>query len=100
MRRFLLALHASGWPGFLGALVVVALQLSFHQVVRGAVRQGDLRRELVALHSAAGWRCNAMHDRVGRDSCVARLNATPADPAALRALDAAPPLAALQRLSR
>jgi hypothetical protein len=98
MNRYLLALYEAAWPGFLGALALVALLSSFHQVVLGAVRQGELRRGLVELHHAAGWRCNALRDRLGRESCLTQSNAVSSDAAALRALDGVP-FIALQRPS-
>lgn len=91
--------NANGWRGAFAALILLGLLLAFHQVVRSAVRQGELRRELTALHSAATLRCNEMRGRLVRDSCLKKLNATSADVTALRAQNALT-IAALQQLNR
>jgi putative addiction module CopG family antidote len=46
-----------------------------NEVVRDAVRQGELRREATARHSAATWRCTALRSLRQRDDCLAQLNA-------------------------
>jgi hypothetical protein len=60
---------------------IVGLLAAFHHVVRGAVLQSELRRQAIATHAEAVWRCNAL--RV-RDSCLAQLNAAPHDDATLQ----------------
>jgi hypothetical protein len=93
------AVRAHGWPGVLASLSLLGLLLVFHHVVRSAVRQGELRREVIALHNAAAWRCNALRDRLVRDSCLQELNAAPLDTAALRARSALT-IAAHEQLDR
>jgi hypothetical protein len=88
MVHLLLALRSHGWSGVLASLLLLGLLLAFHQVVRSAVRQGELRREITALQSATASRCNALRSRLVRDSCLQELNAAPLDPAALRARNA------------
>jgi hypothetical protein len=92
-------LRRPGWPGGLVMLLLFGLLGLFHQVVRSAVQQGQLRREATALHSAALWRCKAMPQRRLRDACLQRLDATLDDVAALRANNALT-IAALERLHR
>lgn len=69
-------------------MFLLGLLLAFHQVVRSAVRQGEVRREITALHNAAAFRCNELRGRPVRDDCMKKLNASPADAAALRAQNA------------
>lgn len=99
MNRWPVALRAHGWRGALAALTLPGLLLAFHQVVRSAVREGELRREITALHSAAAFRCNELRGRLVRDSCLTKLNASSPDVAALRAQNALT-IAALQQLNR
>ena len=58
-----------GWPAalrsplahaILATLAMLGLLLAFHQVVLGAVQQGELRRKATAMQADAAWRCNAM----------------------------------------
>ena len=99
MNRWLVGVRALGWRGALAALILVGLLLAFHQVVRSGVRQGELRREMTALHSAAALRCNEVQGRLVRDSCLNKLNASPSDAAELRAQNALA-IAALEQLDR
>lgn len=99
MNRWPVEVDARGWKGALAALMLLGLLLAFHQVVRSAVRQGELRREIAALHSAAAARCNELRGRLVRDSCLQKLSASPLDPAALRAQNALT-TAALEQLNR
>ena len=73
-----LALAAKAWPAVLASLAILALLAAFDQVVRGAVIQGDLRRQAVALHAEATWRCKALRDISVRQTCLAELNSAPA----------------------
>lgn len=57
-------------PRALAALVAVALLVGFHQVVRGAVQQGELRRVARVVHTDTVWRCNALRGQDMRDSCL------------------------------
>jgi hypothetical protein len=64
--------------GMLAALLLVARQ---------AVRQGESRRQAVALVADATWRCQALRDAVRRASCLAPLpRDLPHDDAGLKAL--------------
>lgn len=92
--------HRPGWLGGVLALLLFGLLGLFHQVVRSAMQQGELRREATALQTAALFRCKALHERRARESCLLRLNATPPpDIATLRAQNALT-IAALEQLSR
>jgi hypothetical protein len=75
--------HSPVWPGSLATLAIVALLMTFQQVVSGAVRDGQSRRIAVALHADAVWRCNTLHGSSLRDGCVAQLDAGPRDQIAL-----------------
>ncbi len=70
-------LHRLGWPASLAVVLLLALLGLFHQVLRGAVRQGDLRREATAQHASALLHCRELPDRRARDSCLHRLPAVP-----------------------
>jgi hypothetical protein len=50
------ALHFRLWPGVLAGLAIVWLLLAFHDVARGAVQQGELRRQATAEQARAAWR--------------------------------------------
>jgi hypothetical protein len=63
-------LDVKHWPGILAALAIVGLLAAFHQVVRGAVQQGELRRIATAVHAEAAWRCNALRGLHVRDNCL------------------------------
>ena len=69
-----LDLRAPMWPGILATLGIIALLLTFHQVVLGAVEQGDLRRQVNATHVEATWRCNALQGLRASDACLTQLN--------------------------
>jgi hypothetical protein len=70
-------LRSPAWPWTLAVLMVLFLLLAFHQVVRDAVRQGELMRMATASHSEAVWRCGALRGLRMRESCLAQLNAAP-----------------------
>jgi hypothetical protein len=82
----------------LATLVMLGLLLAFHQVVLGAVQQGELRRKAAATQADAAWRCNAIPGARSREGCLMQLNATPpvrdaaneANLASLRRLQALP----------
>lgn len=63
--------------GTAAALAVLGLLAMFQGVVRDSVRQGQLRHEATARHSAATWRCTALASLRQRDDCLAGLNAPP-----------------------
>jgi hypothetical protein len=69
------ALRSPVWTGLIVSMGILGLLIAFHQVVRGAVRQGESRRMAVALHADALWRCHAMRDPNPRESCLAQLSA-------------------------
>jgi hypothetical protein len=71
------ALRAPVWPSALAALIILALLLGFHEVVRGAVKQGELLRMNTATRAEAVWRCNALNGARVRASCLAQLDAPP-----------------------
>jgi hypothetical protein len=87
------------WSTSVAAVLLVGLLALFHQVVRGAVRLGDARREATALHNAALFRCKALTERRPRESCLHQLDAAPPDIVALRAQNALP-IAALEQRHR
>ncbi len=65
------------WGPVLAALAALGLLLAFHQVVRGAVQQGELRRTATAAHAVATWRCGTLANAATRASCLAELAAMP-----------------------
>jgi hypothetical protein len=69
------ALRAPAWRSAFAALVILALLLGFHQVVRQAVRQGELLRMSTATHAQAVWRCNSLNGARLRQQCLQELNA-------------------------
>jgi hypothetical protein len=69
------AVRSRIWPGLLATLAVLGLVLAFHQVVRGAVEQGDLRRAASAARAEAAWRCAVLRGPLPRDSCLAQADA-------------------------
>lgn len=64
--------------GLLAAVAIVGLLLAFHQVVRGAVAQGESRRHAVAVHADATWRCEALRGIGQSQACLAQLNVSSA----------------------
>jgi len=82
------ALRAPMWPWSLAGLVIVALLVGFHHVVRDAVRQGEALRMSAATHAEAVWRCNTIGAARMRTRCLAQLDAPPAAP---EDADTAPP---------
>lgn len=81
----LLVLKSNLRAASLAVALLLGLLALFHQVMRDAVRQGDLRREATALHTLALFRCKDLPDRHARDRCLLQLPAVPRDGAALRA---------------
>ena len=63
------------WSGLVATLIVLGMLMAFHQVVRGAVQQGELRQQAIATHAAATWRCNALNGTGASGSCLSQLNA-------------------------
>ena len=78
----------SGWPrlvdmlrsqitlAVLAILITLSLMLLFHQVLLGAVAQGELRQQARNQQSEVFWRCNSMGATAERDNCLRRANAT------------------------
>ena len=64
------------WPAALATLVIVGMLLAFHQVVSGAVLQGEMRRKASAMDVEANWRCGPR----ARDSCLQQLKAAISNP--------------------
>lgn len=73
-------LRAPGWRAGFAALVILALLLGFHHVVRQSVRQGEVLRMSVSNHAEAVWRCQALGSVRGREQCLQQLQAPPAQP--------------------
>lgn len=65
------------WPRALAALAALGLLLGFYFAVRAVEDQGERRRQAVAVHEDATWRCRALTGRVPRTSCLAQLNPPP-----------------------
>jgi hypothetical protein len=76
------------WPGIAASLGILGLLLIFHQVVRGAVRQGELRQAAAIAHADAVRHCQARSDSRERDGCLARLSTVTPDEAVFQARNA------------
>jgi hypothetical protein len=48
--------------------------LAFHQVMRAAVQQSELRHKTIAMQAEATWRCRAMSSLGASESCLLQLN--------------------------
>lgn len=66
--------HSPIWPGILAALIILGMLLAFHQVVVGAVQQGELRHKATAMQAEAAWRCNSLRGLDASGSCLLQLN--------------------------
>ncbi len=75
------------WPVTLATLVIFGMLAAFHEVVRGAVLQGEQQRKASALQVEANWRCNTVKDLRARDNCLWQLNTAAYAEAGLRAPD-------------
>jgi hypothetical protein len=73
------------WRASLAGLLVLGLLMHYFQVLDGGARQAALRREATALHTAALWRCKALHERRLREHCLQDLKTVASDIAALGA---------------
>ena len=71
--RMATGLHTPVWSTLLGSLIIVGMLLAFHQVVHGAVQQGELRNKSNALHAEATWRCKILPGRDASDGCLLQL---------------------------
>lgn len=63
------------WPVILATLIIVGMLLAFHQVVRGAVQQSELRHKTAAMHAEVTWRCKILRNLSESESCLSQLNA-------------------------
>lgn len=65
------------WVHGLGAVLAVAIATLlvsiFHEVVTGAMKQGEQRRANDAQQAMATWRCRSMGGTGARDACLLRL---------------------------
>lgn len=57
------------WPGIASVFIIMALLLSFHQVVQGAVKQGAERNIASALLASATRECKALPSLDAIDRC-------------------------------
>ncbi|PKO62996.1 MAG: hypothetical protein CVU24_01330 [Betaproteobacteria bacterium HGW-Betaproteobacteria-18] len=73
--RFKALLRSQTMLGALTILVILGLMLAFHQVVLGAVAQGESLQQARNLQSEAFWRCNRLLIPAERDNCRFRINA-------------------------
>lgn len=64
--------HWPFWAGLLASAMLFGLLFAFHEVVQGAVRQGDLRRQANAVYADATWRCEALRGAADQRQCLAR----------------------------
>lgn len=71
-----MGLRSPIWPGLLATLIILALLLAFHQVVRGAVQHGELQHQASARHTAATSRCNSLLGVGASSNCLTQLNST------------------------
>jgi hypothetical protein len=62
------------WLVILATLAIGGLVLALGQILRQAVRQGEIRRTATAANTTAFWHCHSSHSRALRDSCLAQLN--------------------------
>lgn len=72
--------HALRLPlghAILALLAGLGLLSAFHQVVLGAVQQGELRRKTAAMQAETAWRCNFLSGTRSRELCLAQLHTTP-----------------------
>lgn len=68
-------LRSPVWQAMLASLVILGMLLAFHEVVHGAVQQGELRNKASALHADATWRCKILPGPGARDGCLLQLSA-------------------------
>ena len=78
-------LRCPAWPRIAATLASIALLIAFQQVVLAGVRQGDARRQAVAMHADAQWRCRALRRPSARVDCLLQLDASPSKGAELPA---------------
>lgn len=56
-------------PALVALVVIASLLLAFYQVVSGAVRQAETRRQVLAAQADAAWRCNTQLTAQQRLNC-------------------------------
>lgn len=71
--RLPVGMQTTVWLIILGSLIILGMLMAFHQVVHGAVQQGDLRNRTNALHAEATWRCKILPGRDASDGCLLQL---------------------------
>jgi hypothetical protein len=69
--------RARRWSIVFAAAALIGLLFAFHNVVRGAVTQGEQRRAAVAARELALWRCSTQGSAPLRSSCRAVLDGPP-----------------------
>lgn len=75
LRRVWAAVSSPLGEGLLGALLIFAMLLAFHQIVNGAVLQAASRHKANAAHAEASRACKAMPEPGARDNCLLQLAA-------------------------
>jgi len=73
--RFVDMLRSQITLAVLAILITLSLMLLFHQVLLGAVAQGELRQKARNQQSEVFWRCNSMGAAAERDNCLRQFNA-------------------------
>ena len=73
-QHFFIALRSPAALIVVATVMSLGLLLALHEVVLGAVRQGELRRMAVAKQAEASWRCGAMQNVSLRDGCRLQLS--------------------------
>lgn len=74
-RRLWAAVSSPLGEGLLGALLIFAMLLAFHQIVDGAVLQAAARHKANAAHADANRACKALREPGARDNCLLQLAA-------------------------
>jgi hypothetical protein len=70
-------LRSRGWPLAFALLTILALLISFHQVVRNAVQQGEILRMSAASRAEAMAQCQALRNARVRGDCIKQVDAPP-----------------------
>ncbi len=68
------AVRSPIWLALCGSVIILGMLMTFHQVVHGAVQQGELRHKNSAAHTEATWRCKTLQGTVATGSCLLQLN--------------------------
>lgn len=75
LRRVWAAVSSPLGEGLLGALLIFAMLLAFHQIVNSAVLQAASRHKANAAHADANRACKALREAGARDNCLLQLAA-------------------------